>query len=550
MKTYPIEKNWKIGVFFLIVLAMLIFTVKGAFAEEYQTINDSKIYISALSEIKGSGIVPITFIPKFGSANIDIAFGFDEKNTNPIYLELLTNTYNETFGNDSYITRENWTRKNPTSLINYDYDGKNKWYVFQNWNVQVNKTYQARMYLEVLDSGKYDVALKLSSETIANAIANNRFYFLDPTYNVSSNIVDNTGLSYGTSAYPNTLGTGGSFNVTTINLTGKNNIILNEVRVEYATTSPLYWYVFNEEPTYTQNGNCLSANQSLKIANGSVVLGVGNVSQSNNSLVLYRNKIYTVCFDSAGGTWGFKYSSNNLPKVGSSNNITYVHSMSHTTGSGGYDVSMRALSGISFNFYNVLYSESINVSSPLNNSVINSNSTDQVYFNFTILSEDQLNASCNITLNSSVIYSNVTVLNNTMTSYNQSLYNGWYVVNVTCADVVSSNNYFYMNYTAIVIPSQTTAEAIADINNSLIFIALLALSIISYFISLIRFRLDDDVNVSVGSFLLKFASILMIGGAYHYCPDETIRLGIFVFLVLLVFAVIIEMLFTAKKMSY
>jgi len=74
--------------------------------------------------------------------------------------------------------------------IYYDYDGKNKWWYIKNVPIEANQTYTIRAYVDVpisLEgvSGKYDVAIKPSDETISEAISNEHFYFLDPWYNVS-----------------------------------------------------------------------------------------------------------------------------------------------------------------------------------------------------------------------------------------------------------------------------------------------------------------------------------------------------------------------------
>ena len=85
----------------------------------------------------------------------------------------------EEAANGSNVTNiTSWKPFNLTSK-NYDYDGKNKWYVGKNMPVTAGRLYEARFWLDITGSGKYDVAIKPSSESISEAIANGRFYLLE-----------------------------------------------------------------------------------------------------------------------------------------------------------------------------------------------------------------------------------------------------------------------------------------------------------------------------------------------------------------------------------
>ena len=71
--------------------------------------------------------------------------------------------------------------------IDYDHDGKNKWYYVTNIPVTAGTTYTVRTYIRTKEGGggKYDIAVKPSSETIPEAIAAGHFYLLDPWAHVS-----------------------------------------------------------------------------------------------------------------------------------------------------------------------------------------------------------------------------------------------------------------------------------------------------------------------------------------------------------------------------
>ena len=74
--------------------------------------------------------------------------------------------------------------------INYEYGGMNTWYYIKNITLEAGKTYQVRAWIDVPItiegiSGKYWWAIKPSSETISQAIANGHFFAIDPWYSAS-----------------------------------------------------------------------------------------------------------------------------------------------------------------------------------------------------------------------------------------------------------------------------------------------------------------------------------------------------------------------------
>ena len=142
-------------------------------------INDSKVFISAEPHtIQDSSYVYFNLTSKIYEGNIDIVFGFDTSLIKPKKAELLNSTgdwkdYSQVF-----------------SVVSYNYSGMNKWYYVKNIPIQVNKSYLFRGYVEITpqfgkNSGKYWFAIKPSSETIQEAIANNHFYALDPWWDAN-----------------------------------------------------------------------------------------------------------------------------------------------------------------------------------------------------------------------------------------------------------------------------------------------------------------------------------------------------------------------------
>lgn len=74
--------------------------------------------------------------------------------------------------------------------INYEHGGMNTWYYIKNIPLEAGKKYQVRAWIDVPItiegiSGKYWWAIKPSSETISQAIANGHFFAIDPWYSAS-----------------------------------------------------------------------------------------------------------------------------------------------------------------------------------------------------------------------------------------------------------------------------------------------------------------------------------------------------------------------------
>lgn len=177
-----------------------------------QLLNNSKVLIQVCPKsIPESTYVYGVFNSKQFSGDLDFAFGFDSRNARIVSSDIyLNNTVNESGGNISV-----WRDYNLTE-INYSYDGKDLWYVARHVPIIAGRDYLVRFYVDVVPgtSGKYDVALKPSAETIQQAVANGHFYFLDPWWNsttggVNTNCTVNWWSSYNNGSSTTSVGRSG-----------------------------------------------------------------------------------------------------------------------------------------------------------------------------------------------------------------------------------------------------------------------------------------------------------------------------------------------------
>lgn len=173
-------------------------------------IDDSRAYLSATPHTIGSsGWVEFTLISKLYSGDIDVVWGFDRTKTIPSNPQIWANYthtlwrwieveyVNETTG-DPYLVHEkeyyestfyDWKPLNKELDIKRVYaKGMDTWYVLKEVNVVADREYKVRCWIDVpfsglgKISGKYAWGVKLSSDTIQEAITSDRFYFMDPWY--------------------------------------------------------------------------------------------------------------------------------------------------------------------------------------------------------------------------------------------------------------------------------------------------------------------------------------------------------------------------------
>ena len=232
----------------IIMIACLLFLTACATEEDYTIdgdrvyVDDDNVYISVEPHtISNSGWVYAEFESKVYSGDVDIAFGFNTESIRPKYIQYY-NPHEEDIEKSytcehefNYTTDPNfftcYNEENSTLIFehsfltgnipaqtaywndtinvewvdfssswesaNVDFDGKNKWWFKQGQHINSGQTYNIRYYLEKTSTsyGKYDVAIKPSSETIQEAITNEHLYFLDPWF-IGSTDYDDGILGY------------------------------------------------------------------------------------------------------------------------------------------------------------------------------------------------------------------------------------------------------------------------------------------------------------------------------------------------------------------
>ena len=120
-------------------------------------------------------------------------------------------------------------------IIYYEHDGKNKWYVLQDIPAVENETIRLRAKVNTphrigSHSYKYDIATKLSADTITEAVGNNRFKLVDPygtadNFNSTWNTTKTSTGSTNSTAIKLPLESGGTYNFTVWWGDGSNDTI-------------------------------------------------------------------------------------------------------------------------------------------------------------------------------------------------------------------------------------------------------------------------------------------------------------------------------------
>jgi len=129
---------------------------------------------------------------------------WEEENNTTIYELAIANvsfdSYEEVGDGDDYVIHWHtdhsewveWTRV-PSSRYHsviYDFMGFDRWYYATDLTVQAGKEYTLRFWVDVpvsleRSSGKYFFAVKPSTESIGEAVANGHFYYMDPWWDTS-----------------------------------------------------------------------------------------------------------------------------------------------------------------------------------------------------------------------------------------------------------------------------------------------------------------------------------------------------------------------------
>jgi hypothetical protein len=258
---------------------MLVVLIAGCSPSENYTIkgdsvyiDDNKVYLNVTPHtLTSDGVVEIDFMSKQYSGDIDFVFGFDRSyiiptnamiykphdvtkevsytcnylfnyTTNPKYFWCYSNTNGTTqlvfehsflhgniptktaYWNETY--QEDWVNWKPQEKVNYDYLDMNTWYYSKNLSIVEDQLYKLKFNLKLYPNGhgKYVLALKPSSETIQQAIANGHLYALDPWWETT--IINYSIDSFNRANNPVTWGIADSGN-TWVDETGVNNCIIS-----------------------------------------------------------------------------------------------------------------------------------------------------------------------------------------------------------------------------------------------------------------------------------------------------------------------------------
>ena len=233
--------------FILIGLLTLIFIAGCSTSEEGADytiegnsvyVNDSNIYLRATPHtIAYSDWVEVEFESKLFGGEVDFAFGFNTDTirptaverwnpheeeisytcdheftytTNPNYFKCYYTQPANATSSDINITvfehdflggnlqeqtawwniSKNWTNfAGAFDSVDFDFDGKNKWWYIKGQNINAGQEYKIRYFLDVPANAdaKYDIGIKPSSETMQEAIENEHLYFLDPFVHATLN---------------------------------------------------------------------------------------------------------------------------------------------------------------------------------------------------------------------------------------------------------------------------------------------------------------------------------------------------------------------------
>lgn len=244
----------------------------------------------------------VTYNPKYFDEMMNETFS--EIKTEIICFDSYDNISNNytTYWYTAHSQFYNWKDiSDKLDVKDYDYDGKNKWYLAKDIPVVANTLYKIRSWINVPfgQTGKYDVAVKPSIYSISEAIANSVFYFLDPFWDTWNQ----TGWDLGT------------FTNTTSN--ASNIIHLNQTEYAFDNASDgegmVLWYHFNNDSSVGENdsvvydfsgqenngtfGGTAKANATGKFSKGLWLNGSGDCVETgvlSNSANISGTKLVTI----------------------------------------------------------------------------------------------------------------------------------------------------------------------------------------------------------------------------------------------------------------
>ena len=532
--------------------------ISFALADERQVINDSNVFIDAQKFLENSGYVYDSLMVKSFSGKIDVAFGFDSDVAIPEKLYLYQNNYSVTIvanGTNYTSVYENWTLLSASSIVNHNFDGKNKWYLFENLTIQANKTYKVRAWVNVLGNGKYDIAIKRSVDSIPTAISTGRFYFVDPFFNLTTSpsaywkmdadLNDSIGTNFlvdsGTEVLPGLIGNARKFISAESDKITLSQNICSLVNNDFSLS---IWVKF------TANSGVSSTRIIASSCNGGALgFAMGRRSDDNKiNIIMDKVSLDGNYFDVTTGVnpsndvWHhfvFIYDNTNKSKSrfyidNVSVTLTQVDqgSLGATTGAtlgvrpdslagtflDGFEdeifiqnntqwtsaqVSELYNDALGFQYPFINNVSSLDVTSPLNGSIFYN--TSSVPFNISCFGTFT-DAPINVTLDNSNIYGNPSVPNNTRILFSAiGLQNGSHSWNATCNGIFIGNYQFNNSFSVFVAPVRSVADALDDFTLKFIFIlCYLASAIVYFFFSLLKRN-----DATSGSYMLLMLCLIL-----------------------------------------
>lgn len=181
METKTIVIGGGAGVATLTALVYVFLLMGGS--DDVCTLNNTRALINVYPcHATQSGWIYASISSKQFGGDINFALGTSKRDVRFSNFQLHGNW------TDVNGTNVEWKNFNMT-IINYTFDGKDLWYVGKDFPIVQGQDYLIRYWVEIEGDGKYDAAFWRSVDTIAQAIANDRFLYVDPYYNATGGVI-------------------------------------------------------------------------------------------------------------------------------------------------------------------------------------------------------------------------------------------------------------------------------------------------------------------------------------------------------------------------
>jgi len=272
--------DWRIAVLTSVVLLLLTASSVAAYdvVGDYVIEDNNKIRIYTWPHTMkfSEQEVWTCLTSKIYEGGIDVALGFDTDAAIPTGL----------WYNDKPVSKDKFDR------VDRDYLGSDRWFVFRNFTVAEDQEYCFKTRIKILSpgSGKYNICMKPTDLSLQDAIADNKFFCLDPWWNASylhrhvlyGNISTNSG----------NVTVLGTINVT-LGDTGSYEIFHCPIMVPNSATQQVMGYVYYNDHTDYVCANYTDTDQEY------LVVDTGNGTDSgspDSSLVAWQ--LMSQCSDS------------------------------------------------------------------------------------------------------------------------------------------------------------------------------------------------------------------------------------------------------------